>query len=111
MEYTLDSKKHVEEVLKHKYKAKKVISDLHDTEDLNSFSHTDKIYYFGVISIGNNVEYCQVLTNNKKIIRGDKNSQIIEYFTDLKFYDALGVEITENVEGQFRGHSLNLTLG
>ena len=64
--------------------------------------------YFGVLTVGNNNDHC--LLKNKggtDIIRVNKNSQIVEAFSSLRFNDSLNAEIA-NPQGRFRGFSIQL---
>ena len=72
--------------------------------DVNS---GEKIYYYGLLTIGNNVNYASLLVGTTEFLRITKNSQVVEYFTDVKYYDANDV-LVASPQGHFRGYCLTL---
>ena len=72
--------------------------------DINS---GEKIYYYGLLTVGNNVSYANLLVGTTEFLRITKNSQVVEYFTDVKYYDANNV-LVASPQGHFRGYCLTL---
>jgi len=108
MHYTLDSEKHVLAVLERRYDGQKFISEPFETTNLNDLVEKEDIFYFGIITLGANVTKAILFDGDKEIIEIVKNSQIIEYFTKVKYYDDMDVEILTDVKGRFRGYEMTL---
>ena len=103
MEYTLDSVTHAIDCLKEKLNIKKVEhqSLLSSIEDLTE--KKQNVYYFGVLSFGNNIENIGVNLLNNRFIDCEINTQIISLFDNISF-DKL--DSNEIAKGQFRGFIL-----
>jgi DUF917 family protein len=103
---TLDSVNHAIECLENKLNVKNIVkrSFIGDLVDLET--KYDNTFYFGVLTIGNNIETAKLDFLNNQFINVEKNSQIIALF-DKIFIDQ---EIIDNKvpypEGHFRGFIL-----
>ena len=107
MQYTLDSVTHAKACLYEKFKKEaKEIPFL--SNNTTGYIKEDNSFYFGVLTIGSNVSYAILYDeNDTEIIRITTNSQIIEIFSSVKFFDSGDLEIS-NQMGQFRGYVINL---
>ncbi|MGK0324842.1 MAG: hypothetical protein ACJA1D_000174 [Polaribacter sp.] len=76
--------------------------------DLNSLKHYATRYFFGVITLGNNVESGVLYFENSPFINIAKNSQIISLFQELELVLVEGSETTSQheFEGTFRGFEI-----
>lgn len=108
MQFTLDSVTHIESVLKKRFTDENFLTEPFETTNLNSLKESDGRFFFGVLTVGSNVEKATLLDTSKEIIDVVKNSQIIDFFTEVKFFDASNTEITENVKGRFRGFEITI---
>lgn len=104
MNYTLDSVEHAKEVLKETLKIKNVtaIPVVLDLEQLTKKELNN--YYFGVITIGSNIEKLNLSLFGLNFIDVEKNSQIIELFDFLTITKV--VNDLNYSKGHFRGFRL-----
>ncbi len=108
MHYTLDSEVHVKAILEKRFDNQKILSEPFETTDLGVLTQSPDTFYFGMLTLGSNAHKATLLDNDKEIIDIDTNSQIIEYFTSVVFYDADNNQINSNVKGRFRGYQMTL---
>ena len=103
MEYTLDSVTHAMQCLKEKLKIKKIkhIPMLGSLEEI--WSKKDNVYYFGVVTVGHNIENMKLMLLGVNFIEIQTDTQIISLFDHMTF-DKL--ESNTIAQGQFRGFML-----
>lgn len=103
MEYTLDSVVHAMECLKEKLNIKKIEHQalLSSLEDLSE--RKQNVYYFGVLSFGNNIENIGVNLLGNRFIDCEVDTQIISLFENISFDKLSSQQIAK---GQFRGFIL-----
>jgi helix-turn-helix protein len=110
MNYTMDSVEHAKAVLIQRTKLKiKSFLPVLET-DLNALKHYSSRYFFGVITLGDNVEKGILYFENSPFINVSKNSQIISLFQELELVLVEGSETTSEYqfEGTFRGFEIVL---
>ncbi|WP_034039772.1 hypothetical protein [Wocania ichthyoenteri] len=108
MQFTLDSITHVEESLKEANKGKEVNSFPVIINDLNDVSKLSNRLYFGILTVGSNVTKAVLKDeNDNEIITILKNSQIIEFFSEVSFLDDLDAELA-TPKGHFRGFEIQI---
>ena len=107
MRFTLDSVAHFEQILKDIYKGYKVETTPILIHNLNDISIAkDNIYYFGVLTFGNNCLSNDIYFDQNKIINVGSDAQIIEGFSNVVITaNALPVEIPQ---GHFRGFIISI---
>lgn len=108
MQYTLDSVTHAKEVVLSRFSSNKVEEKVYQTKDLNTLTKHENTFYFGVLTCGSNIKKCTVFDDDNEIIDVNKNSQVIELFSHLKFFDETNQEITTGVKGRFRGFEITV---
>jgi hypothetical protein len=105
MDYTLDSKVHVVECLKKKLNIERVTEEpvLLNLDEIKN--HEENVFYFGVLTVGSNIETVKLNLFNINFIDIETNSQIIGLF---KYIDIIKIENDLKFpKGQFRGFRLN----
>ncbi|WP_299116886.1 hypothetical protein [uncultured Winogradskyella sp.] len=109
MQFTLDSVKHAKAVLKEKYKGEKInVTPLLEIDLSNLTESEEKVYYFGITTIGtnaNNIIFYD--SSTEKIIEVTQHNQIILLFNNIKSFDSDDNEVTA-IKGQFRGFELRI---
>ncbi|MDD7885754.1 hypothetical protein [Flavivirga sp. 57AJ16] len=106
MDYTLDSVTQVVKAFEEFNPSKKVSKVTSFIEDLNDILPKENRFYFGVLTVSENVVKA-VLKNglDNDIITITKNSQIVELFHSVEFLDAMDAELAQPY-GQFRGFEI-----
>jgi helix-turn-helix protein len=108
MNYTMDSVQHAKAVLEERTKLKiKSFLPVFNT-DLKALNHFRNRYFFGVITLGNNVEKGVLKYEENPFITVTTNSQIIILFQSLECTTLEDVETTSEYEfeGTFRGFEI-----
>lgn len=110
MNYTLDSVKHFVEALgSGEAKGRIVRKEPILINDLTELKlHKDNVFYFGVLTVGDTAENCALSVNEAEYIRVKSNSQIIDYFQNIEFYDVDDIELIGAVKGHFRGFQVRI---
>jgi len=110
MNYTLDSVEHAKQVLINETKLK--IKDFTPVfiTDLEELVTKQNRYYFGVLTLGNNVQTGILKYADNDLISCIANSQIIQLFQSLECIEDTEVESTSiySFEGCFRGFEIVL---
>lgn len=101
MNYTLDSLVHAESCLREKLNIKEV-SSTPIIAQLKELTKKRNVYYFGVLTIGHNVQNVNLNLLGTNIIRLENNNQIICLFDTLTFTQ----EDKQGTSGQFRGFEI-----
>lgn len=108
MQFTLDSVEHFKACLAEKHK-KSVTASPEIIKDLSElFEQKPYTYYFGILTFGKSHEdehQLSLMEDNDDFISIDENSQIIEFFTHLKYgvngtkyLDLDGIEQYRNID-------------
>lgn len=108
MHFTLDSVTQVVQALKNLNKAKTVNETPVLITDLNDISLQSNRYYFGILTVGTNVEKTILKdSSSNEIITIEKNSQIVDFFNDADFLDGGDVALVSPT-GHFRGFEITI---
>jgi hypothetical protein len=134
MEYSLENAKQLAKALENRNKGFKVVIEELITEQLTGtptatdtvvvpgvidsnvyFTSGDvnsgaRVYYFGILTVGNNVDHAKLYISGTEFIEIQKNSQIVDFFTDVKYFDSSNVELAVTPQGHFRGYRLSLNV-
>ena len=108
MNYTLDSLEQTKQALINKTKLKVRDALPIFLDDLTDISFTENRYYFGVLTIGSNIDNVKLSFAGNDIITINTDSQIIQLFQSANFTIDSNVPSTSqyDFEGCFRGFEI-----
>ena len=88
MNYTLDSLEQTKQALINKTKLAVKDATPVFIDDLRDLVHTENRYFFGVLTIGSNIDYAKLSFAGNDIISISQDSQVIQLFQaiDIKRY-------------------------
>lgn len=108
MEFTMDSVAQYVATLKEEHKGRHIKHTPLKIDNLNQIEFQDDRFYFGVLTVGTNVDKATLKDENgNEIISIIANSQIVEFFAQANFYDSTPSELANPV-GHFRGFEINI---
>lgn len=107
MQYTLDSVEQAIDGLREMYPSKKNFDrKTYMTKDLNNLkTANNNIYFFGVLTVGKNIIATPKFEGGE-MLDVNKNSQIIELFSNISLTDQDGGVLAEAPKGFFRGFEI-----
>jgi len=110
MQYTLDSREQVLAGLHELYPSKKIKSkSALLTNDLTRLKEENEgVFYFGVLTLGNNIK-ATLNFEGLETIEVQKNSQIIELFSNISLTKDDGTPLIEVPKGFFRGFEITIS--